>query len=132
MDKVWVASLAADLKPEQLEVFDNESDARNFAMEMGAAGRGKYEVIETPMNTRSERIEREPHWVDLANINAPCIECLMEDFSAMKGKPVNEKECAEFLEKHKEELQKKSDEIVHEYLKKAIADYVDNERIVLG
>lgn len=132
MGKVWVASLLPDLKPEQLEIFDNESDARNFALEMEASGRGKCRIIETPVSRRAEEIKGEPHWIDFASLNAHCIECLLEDFSVVSGKPVDEKECAEFINKHKEELQKKSEEFVQEYLKKAVSDYINNERVVLG
>lgn len=132
MEKVWVASLLPDLKPELLEIFDNESDAHNFVQEMEASGKGRYGVVETTVNIRDEKIKGEPHWVDFASLTAPCIECLLEDFSAASGGDVDEKACAEFLEKHKEELQKKSDEIIHEYLKKSISDYINNERIVLG
>lgn len=132
MEKLWVATLLRDISPGQLEVFDNESDARNFVQEMEAAGKGRYTLVETPLNSRGEKIKGEPHWVDFANLTAPCIECILEDFGAAAGKPVDEQACAEFLEKHKEELQKKSDELVHDYLKKSISDYINNERIVLG
>lgn len=132
MKKIWIASLLQGLTSDKLEVFDNEADARNYAQEMEASGKGEYNVIESPVNSRAEKIEGEPHWVDFANLNAFCIECLLEDFGAMKGMPIDEEACAEFLGKHKDELQKKSDEMVHEYLRKAISDYVNNERIVLG
>lgn len=132
MAKLWVASQLLEISPGQLEVFDNESDARNFVQEMEAAGKGQYRLVETPLNSRGEKIKGEPHWVDFANLTAPCIECILEDFSAASGKPMDEQACAEFLEKHKEELQKKSDALVHEYLKKSISDYINNERIVLG
>lgn len=132
MDKIWVASLVSGLQPEQLEVFDNESDARNFALEMQSAGRGEYKVLETTMNRRAEKIKGEPHWIDFTNLNSHCIECLQEDYSAAAGLPVDEKACAEFIEAHKDELQKKSNQMVNGYLKKAISDYVNNERIVLG
>lgn len=131
MEKIWVALLLQEIDPGQLEVFDNESDARNFVQEMRASGK-KYQLIDTPLNRRGEKIKREPHWVDFANLTAPCIECLIEDFGAAAGKPFDEQACAEFLEKNKEELQKKSDELVHDYLKKRISDYIDNERVILG
>lgn len=132
MDKVWVASLVPNLQPEQLEVFDNESDAYNFALEMHTAGSGEYKVLETPVNSRDDKIKGEPHWIDFTSLNAQCIECLLEDFSTVAGQPVDERACVEFIEKHKDELQEKSNHIVNEYLKKAISDYVNNERIVLG
>lgn len=132
MGKIWVASLLPEMHSGQLEAFDNESDALNFIQEMETSGKGKYKLIETPLNSRGENIKGEPHWVDLANLTAPCIECILEDFSAAAGKPVDEQACVDFLEKHKEELQKKSDELVRDYLKKSISDYVDNERVVLG
>lgn len=131
MGKIWVVTPHQEIDPSQLEAFDNESDARNFTQEMDASGK-KYKLIEMPLNSRSERIEGEPRWVDLANLAAPCIECLLEDFSLAAGRPVDGQACAEFLEKHKEELQKNSDELVRDYLKKTISDYIDNERIILG
>lgn len=131
MDKVWVASSVPDLKPEQLEVFDTESDAHNFALEMAASGAG-YHVMETPVNVRTEKIKGEPRWIDFTNLNSRSIEYLLEDFNAMRNQPVDEEACIEFIEKHKEELQKKSDEIVREYLKKRISDYINDERVVLG
>lgn len=132
MEKIWVASLVPEMHSGQLEVFDNKSDALNFVQEMETSGKGKYKLMETPLNSRGDKIQGEPHWVDLAHLTAPCIECLLEDFSAVAGKPVDEQACTEFLEKHKDELQKKSDELVRDYLKKSISDYIDNERVVLG
>lgn len=132
MKKVWVASLLQGLTSGGIEVFDNEADARNYAQEMESSGKGAYKVVESPINSRAEKIEREPHWVDFANLNSLCIECLLEDFGTMEGMSLDEEACAEFLGKHKDELQKKSDEMVHEYLRKAISDYINNERIVLG
>lgn len=132
MNKLWIASLVPELTPEQLEVFDNEADARNFSMEMAASSLGRYTIIETPVNMRGSKISGEPHWVDYASLHAHCIECIQEDFSAKTGVTINEKDCAEFMEKHGKELQKKSDEIVQEYIKKTISDYINNERIVLG
>lgn len=132
MDKVWVVSFVSNLQPEQFDVFDNKSDAYNFALEMNTAGSGEYKVFETPVNRRAERIKGEPHWIDFTSLNAQCIECLLEDFSTADGQPVDGKACAEFIKKHKDELQEKSDCIVNEYLKKAISDYVNNERVVLG
>ena len=35
------------------------------------------------------------------------------------------------FEKKKDELQKKADEIVHEYLRKEFSDYINNERVIL-
>lgn len=132
MKKIWVASALQGLTSGQFEVFDNEADARNYALEMEASGKDTYNVLESPVNSRTEKIAGEPHWVDFANLNAFCIECLLEDFGAMKGMPIDEEACAEFLGKHRDELQKKSEEIVHEYLRKTISDYINNERIVLG
>ena len=36
------------------------------------------------------------------------------------------------IEEKKDELQKKADEIVHEYLRKELKDYINNERVILG
>lgn len=132
MKKTWVASILPEIDSSQLEIFDNESDALNFIQEMETAGKGRYKLVETTVNSRGEKIKSEPHWVDLTNLTAPCIECLLEDFGAMAGKAIDEQACAEYIEKHKEELQKKSDELVLDYLKKSISDYINNERIVLG
>ncbi|MDL2298040.1 hypothetical protein LJC40_02690 [Synergistaceae bacterium OttesenSCG-928-D05] len=131
-EKVWAVTLSDGLKVTQIELFDNESDADNFAHEMASSGKGHYQVLETNLNMRDEKIAGEPRWTELTTFNAQCIECLVQDIIHEQEKPFDEAACAKFLEEHKVELQKEADDVIHELLKKRLHDYVNNERIILG
>lgn len=131
-EKIWAVTLTDGFKVSRVELFDNENDADNYAEEMAAAEEGNYQVIETVLNKREEVIEGEPRWAELTSYNTDCIECLVGELDTAQNKPIDKEACAAFLEKNKETIKNKSNELVREYLRKTVNDYVNGERIILG
>ena len=130
--KVWVVTLMEGLEVTEAAVFDNESDADNYAHEMASSHKGNYQVLSSGLNSRTDFAEEETHWAALPDFDAECMECLFEEISGTPAEGVDPELCAKFLEEHKVDFQKKADEIVHEYLRKELQDYLLNERIILG
>jgi hypothetical protein len=131
-EKIWAVTLTDGYKVTQVELFDNENDADNYAQEMAQTGKGNYQVTETTLNVRNEVIEGEPRWAELTSFNTDCIECLVNEIDTTQGKPVDTAACAAFLEENKEKIRNKANEMVREYIRKTVNDYVNDERIILG
>jgi hypothetical protein len=129
--KVWVVALTQGQEVTQAAVFDNESDAENYAQEMISSEKGNYQILSSVLSSRKET-EEETHWAALPDFDSGCIECLFEEISAVPGEDIDAEACTKFLEEHKVDFQKKADEIVQEYLRKEIRDYLFNERVILG
>lgn len=130
--KVWVVTLTQGLEVTEAAVFDKESDAEHYAHEMAASKQGNYQILSSVLNSRAELEQEETHWAEIADFDTACIECLFEELSAVSEEEFDRKACTLFLEEHKDDLQKKADEIVHEYLRKELRDYISNERVILG
>ncbi len=131
-EKVWVVTHIQGLETTDANVFDNEADAANYAQEMAATNSGTYSVIESVLNSRKAIEEEAVHWAALPEIGADCIECLVQEAVEGQEDKVDQAVCVQFLEENKEELQKKADDMVHEYLRRELRDYINNERVILG
>ena len=131
-ENVWVVTISQGPDVTDAEVFDNEADAENFAQEMAIQHNGSYKVIKSAFNSRKKITEAAQHWVELPDFDTQCIECLFEEISDVQQEELDTEACAKFLEEHKDNLQKKADEIVQEYLRKELHDYLLNERVILG
>jgi len=127
---VWIVALTQGSDVTQATVFDNEADAENYAEEMNSARQGHYQILSSALKCRKE--SEEAHWAALPDFNTECIECLVEDMSGVPEQGIDTEACTKFLEEHKIDFQKKADEIVQEYLRKEIKDYLFNERVILG
>ena len=130
--KVWVVTHRQGLEVTDVNVFDSQADASNYAQEMSAGHDGSYQVIESVMNSREAIEEEAVHWAALPEFGAECMECLVEELAEGHEDEFDEEACAKFFEEKKEELQKKADEMVHDYLRRELKDYINNERVILG
>jgi len=131
-EKVWVVTHIQGLEVTDASVFDSEADAANYAEEMAATNSGTYSVVESVLNSRGAMEEDSIRWASLPELGAECIECLVEELAEETEEKFDEEACAKFFEEKKEELQKKADEMVHEYLRRELRDYINNERVILG
>lgn len=127
--KVWAVAHMQGIEVTDISVFDNKADAENYAHEMSTRKIGSYQVLESVLNSRASL--NEAHLVELPEFNSECVECLVDSYDIDQVK-FDADECAAFLEKHKEEFQHKADEMVQDYLKKELHDYLLGERIILG
>ena len=129
---VWVVAHVQGLEIVDTNVFDNESDAATYAGEMTAGNNEKYQIIKSVFNSRDDVEKEASQWVSLPEFDAECLECLVLG----EGDPIEEKYdegvCINFLEENKEKLQEKADELVHEYIRKELRDYINDERVILG
>ena len=130
-EKVWVVTHIQGLEVTDASVFDNMADATNYAHEMTAVNSGTYSVLESVLNNRGAMEQESVRWVALPEFGLDCIECFVEEIAEGYTEDFDEAACAEFFEKKKAELQKKADEMVHEYLRKEFSDYINNERVIL-
>ena len=130
-EKVWVVTHIQGLEVTDASVFDNMADATNYAHEMTTVNSGTDSVLESVMNNRGAMEQDSVRWVALPEFGPDCIECIVEELAEGHTEDFDEEACAEFFEKKKDELQKKADEIVHEYLRKEFSDYINNERVIL-
>ncbi|MDD4160676.1 MAG: hypothetical protein PHO18_07005 [Synergistaceae bacterium] len=130
--KVWVVTHTQGLEVTDNSVFDNEADAANYAHEMATSGKGSYQVLASVLNSREAINEESMHWTAVPEFDAECLECLVQEVAEEAKEEFDEEACAEFFEKNKDQLQKHADEIVHEYLRKELRDYINNERVILG
>lgn len=131
-EKYWVVTLTQGLEVTHADIFDNEKDAENYAREMVASKQGNYQVLSAVMNRRSELVGEEQRWAELTDFNSDCIECLVEDLSGCAPIEFNADACAKFLAEHKNDLQKHANEIVYEYIRREIREFIDNDRVILG
>lgn len=131
-EKVWVVTHIQGSEVTDASVFDSKADAENYAEEMAAANIGTYNVVESVHNSRKAMEEDSIRWTSLPELGAECIECLVEELAEETEEKFDEEACAKFFEEKKEELQKKADEMVHEYLRRELRDYINNERVILG
>lgn len=108
--------------------YDHESEAQSFARDMMTAGKAQYTVLATTIHRRHEAEEAIAH-VEFPEFNTKCIECLVDTSSI----PEEGQEAAvKFLEEHRGEIQKNAEEMVDQYIKKAITDFFAHDRIILG
>ncbi|MGD9666021.1 MAG: hypothetical protein AB7U31_01045 [Synergistaceae bacterium] len=131
-EKVWVVTHIQGLEVTDANVFNNEADAANYAQEMAAVNTGSYQITESVLNSREAMEEDSARWAVLPEFGVECLECLVQEVAEDAQEEFDEAACAKFLEDRKDELQKKADEIVHEYLRKELKDYINNERVILG
>ncbi|HAJ94072.1 MAG TPA: hypothetical protein DCM41_04175 [Synergistaceae bacterium] len=131
-EKVWVVTHIQGLEVTDANVFNNAADAANYAQEMSAVNDGSYQVTESVLNSREAIEEESARWAVLPEFGADCLECLVQEMSEDAEEEFDEAACAKFFEEKKDKLQKKADEIVHEYLRKELKDYINNERVILG
>lgn len=131
-EKVWVVTHIQGLEVTDANVFNNEADASNYAHEMAAVNDGSYQVITSVLNSREAMEEEAAHWVVLPDFDAGCLECLVQEVAEDFKEEFDEAACAKFFEENKDQIQKKADEIVHDYLRKELKDYISNERVILG
>lgn len=127
-EKIWVVIQQKCGEIGTVLAFDTEADAQNFAEEMTAAGNGTHTVFQTTLDKSSEADAMTAH-VELPEFNTECIECLID----MSG--VTEEQqgtAAKYLEEHRGELQKNAQKMVDTYLKKAITDFMADDRVILG
>ena len=109
-------------------VFDHEADARHFAHEMESGGKGTHAVFATSVHRRHETEAALAH-IELPEFSTKCIECLVD----IPSIPDNEKEAAvKYLEEHRGEIQKNAEEIVDGYIRNALTDFFDDDRIIHG
>ena len=131
-EKVWVVTHIQGLEVTDANVFNNEADASNYAHEMAAVNDGSYQVITSVLNSREAMEEEAAHWAVLADFDASCLECLVQEVAEDVKEEFDEAACAKFFEENKDQIQKKADEIVHDYLRKELKDYINNERVILA
>jgi hypothetical protein len=131
-EKVWVVTHIQGLEVTEANVFKNEADASNYAHEMAAGNDGSYQVITSVLNSREDMEEEAAHWAVLADFDPSCLECLVQEVAEDVKEEFDEAACAKFFEENKDQIQKKADEIVHDYLRKELRDYINNERVILG
>jgi len=131
-EKVWVVTHIQGLEVTDASVFNNEADAENYAQEMAEVNTGSYQVTESVMNSREAMEKDSARWVVLPEFDADCLECLVQEVAEDVEEEFDETACAKFFEEKKDKLQKKADEIVHDYLRKELKDYINNERVILG
>lgn len=131
-EKVWVVTHIQGLEVTDASVFNNEADAANYAQEMAEVNTGSYQVTESVMNSREAMEKDSARWVVLPEFDADCLECLVQEVAEDVEEEFDETACAKFFEEKKDKLQKKADEIVHDYLRKELKDYINNERVILG
>ncbi len=131
-EKVWVVTHIQGLEVTDANVFNNEADAANYAQEMAEVNTGSYQVTESVMNSREAMEKDSARWVVLPEFDADCLECLVQEVAEDVEEEFDEAACAKFFEEKKDKLQKKADEIVHDYLRKELKDYINNERVILG
>lgn len=113
-------------------VFDNESDAETYAGEMSAGNNEKYHIIKSVLNSRDDVEKEAPQWVSLPEFDVECLECIVLDGADSVEEEYDRGVCIQFLEENKEKLQDKADKLVHEYIRKELRDYINNERVILG
>ncbi|WP_303147603.1 hypothetical protein [uncultured Cloacibacillus sp.] len=127
-EKVWAVVSRDCSDVHSVLVFDCETDARHFAEEMKAGGKGTHEVFETSVHRRHEKEAALAH-IELPEFSTKCIECLVDIASI----PEEEKDAAaKYLEEHRGEIQKNAEEIVDGYIKKALTDFFDEDRVIHG
>ncbi len=129
-EKIWVVVAQNGAEITESYVFDSLADAENFAEEVKTVQPAEYTIISSVLNRRET--ESESHLVDLPDFNTECIECLIEEIDAEAAKQLDAEACAKFFEENKCELQKGADELVQDYLRKRLADFIHNERVILG
>lgn len=130
--KVWVVNHIQGIEVTDASVFDKETDAATYAREMSARDNDCYQVLESVLNSREADVEEEVHWVSFPEFDVECMECVIQELAEDAPEEFDEVACAKFYEENKEELQKKADKIVQEYLRKELKDYINNERVILG
>ncbi|OUO93695.1 hypothetical protein [Cloacibacillus sp. An23] len=127
-EKVWAVVCQGEDGVGSVLVFDSETDARHFADEMNAGGKGTHKVFETSVHRRQEKEAALAH-IELPEFSAKCIECLVDVASI----PEEEKDAAaKYLEEHRGEIQRNAEEIVDGYIKKALTDFFDEDRVIHG
>lgn len=127
-EKVWAVVCQDDGGVNSVLVFDCEEDAEHFAGEMNLGGPGSYKVFPTSVNRRSET-EAALSRIELPEFSAKCIECLVDIASV----PEEERTAAaKYLEEHREELTKNAEELVDGYIRKAITEFFDDDRVIYG
>ncbi len=127
-EKVWVVIQQCCGELGSVLAFDTEADAQNFAEEMTAAGKGTNTVVQTTLD-RSSDADRMLSHVDLPEFDTECIECLVDMSDVPEAK---QDTAAKFLADHREELQKNAQQMVDTYIKKALTDYITDDRVILG
>lgn len=127
-EKVWAVVCQDDGGVNSVLVFDCEEDAEHFAGEMNLGGPGNYKVFPTSVNRRSET-EAALSRIELPEFSAKCIECLVDIASV----PEEERTAAaKYLEEHREELTKNAEGLVDAYIRKAITEFFDEDRVIHG
>ena len=128
-EKIWVVVAQNGSEITESYVFDNLADAENFVEEIKPVQPGEYTILSSVLNRRETA---ESHLVELPDFNTDCIECLIEEIDAEAAKQLDAEACARFFEENKCDLQKDADELVQDYLRKRLADFIHNERVILG
>ncbi len=129
-EKVWAVVCQDCSGINSVLVFDHETDARHFAHEMEAGGKGQYSVFATSVNRRheTEALAHIAH-IELPEFNTKCIECLVDIASI----PEDEKDAAaKYLEEHRTEILENAEEIVDGYIRSALTDFFEDDRVILG
>ena len=76
-EKVWAVVCQDAGGVQSVLVFDHESDARHFAHEMEAGGKGTHAVFATSVHRRHEKEAALAH-IELPEFSTKCIECLVD------------------------------------------------------
>ncbi len=127
-EKVWAVVCQEDGVVGSVLVFDCAADAEHFANEMTAGGKGTYAVFPTSVKRRHETEAALAH-IELPEFNAKCIECLVDIASIHDG----EKDAAaKYLEEHRGEIQKNAEEMVDGYIRNALTDFFEEDRVIHG
>lgn len=127
-EKVWAVVCQDADGVSSVLVFDQEADAQHFANEMDAGKKGTHTVFATSVHRRHEKEAALAH-IELPEFSTKCIECLV-DVASMAD---DEKEAAvKYLEEHRGEIQKNAEEIVDGYIRNALTEFFDDDRIIHG
>lgn len=127
-EKVWAVVCQDCNGINSVLVFDHETDARHFAEEMDAGKKGTHTVFATSVHRRHEKEAALAH-IELPEFSTKCIECLVD----VPSIPEEEKEAAaKYLEEHRGEIQKNAEEIVDGYIRNALTEFFDDDRIIHG
>ncbi len=126
-EKVWAVVCQDAGGVSSVLVFDHETDARHFAEEMNAGKSGTNTVFATSVHRRHEKEAALAH-IELPDFSR-CIECLVD----MASIPEKEKEsAAKYFEEHRDEIRKDAEEIVDSYIKNALTDFFEDDRVIHG
>ena len=140
-EKVWAVVCQDCNGINSVLVFDHETDARHFAEEMDAGKKGTHTVFATSVHRRHEKEAALAHielpefkeaalaHIELPEFSTKCIECLVD----IPSIPDEEKEAAaKYLEEHRGEIQKNAEEIVDGYIRNALTEFFDDDRVIHG